>query len=62
MIEFERGRSHAVRHIWLDITILEAKLGGRVVGVETSDKMTDPQIVAKVRGHYLDQGSATSSR
>lgn len=38
------------------------KLGGRVVGIETSDKMTDPQIVAKVRGHYLDQGAATSSR
>jgi stalled ribosome rescue protein Dom34 len=38
------------------------KLGGRVVGVETSDKMTDPQIVAKVRGYYLDQGAATSSR
>jgi stalled ribosome rescue protein Dom34 len=38
------------------------KLGGRVVGIETSDKMTDPQIVAKVRGYYLDQGAATSSR
>jgi hypothetical protein len=38
------------------------KLGGRVVGIETSDKMTDAQIVAKVRGHYLDQGAATSSR
>ncbi len=38
------------------------KLGGRVVGIETSDKMTGPQIVAKVRGHYLDQGTATSSR
>ena len=38
------------------------QLGGRVVGIETSDKMTDPQIVAKVRGYYLDQGAATSSR
>ena len=38
------------------------KLGGRVVGIETSDKMTDPQIVAKVRDHYLDQGTATKSR
>ena len=37
------------------------KLGGRVVGIETSDKMTDPQIVAKVRAHYLDQGAATGS-
>ena len=27
-------------------------LGGRVVGVETADKMTDPQIVAKVRQYY----------
>jgi hypothetical protein len=38
------------------------KLGGRVVGIETSDKMTDPQIVAKVRDHYLDQGAPTTSR
>ena len=37
------------------------KLGGRVVGIETSDKMTDPQIVAKVRGHYLEQGAGTGS-
>ena len=36
------------------------KLGGRVVGIETSDKMTDPQIVAKVRDHYLDQGRERS--
>jgi hypothetical protein len=27
-------------------------LGGRIVGVETVDKMTDHQIVAKVRQHY----------
>jgi hypothetical protein len=27
-------------------------LGGRVVGVETIDKMTDRQIVAKVRQHF----------
>jgi hypothetical protein len=38
------------------------KLGGRVVRIETSDKMTDPQIVAKVRGHYLDQEAATKPR
>jgi hypothetical protein len=36
-------------------------LGGRVVGIETSDKLTDPQVVAKVRGHYLDRGAGTSS-
>jgi hypothetical protein len=28
-------------------------LGGRIVGVETVDKMTDHQIAAKVRDHYL---------
>ena len=27
-------------------------LGGRIVGVETVDKMTDHQIAAKVRQHY----------
>jgi len=27
-------------------------LGERVVGVETADKMTEPQIAAKVRQHY----------
>jgi stalled ribosome rescue protein Dom34 len=33
-------------------------LSGRVIGIETSDKMTDPQIVAKVRDHFLKQNSA----
>ena len=28
------------------------KLGTLVTGVETEDKMTEPQIVAKVRGHF----------
>jgi len=28
-------------------------LGGRIVGIETVDKMTDHQIVAKVRKHFL---------
>ncbi len=28
------------------------KLGGRIVGVETVDKMTDRQIAAKVRQHF----------
>jgi hypothetical protein len=27
-------------------------LGGRIVGVETSDKMTEPQIAAKVRKYF----------
>ena len=29
-------------------------LGGRIVGVETVDKMTDKQIVARVRQHYQE--------
>jgi hypothetical protein len=29
-------------------------LGGRIVGFETVDKMTDPQIAAKVRQHFLN--------
>ena len=28
------------------------ELGGRIVGIETVDKMTDHQIAAKVRDHY----------
>ena len=33
---------------------LEKKgLGGRIVGIETADKMTDRQIAAKVRRHVL---------
>ena len=28
------------------------KLGGRIVGIETVDKMTDRQIAAKVRKHF----------
>ncbi|MFC1636640.1 hypothetical protein ACFL5Z_17565 [Planctomycetota bacterium] len=30
-------------------------LGKRIVGIETTDKMTDPQIAAKVRQHFLNQ-------
>lgn len=29
------------------------KLSGRIVGIETADKLTEPQIVAKVRKHFL---------
>jgi stalled ribosome rescue protein Dom34 len=33
---------------------IESKgLPGRIVGVETADEMTDPQIAAKVRLHFL---------
>jgi hypothetical protein len=28
-------------------------LGGHIVGIETADKMTDHQIAAKVRAHFL---------
>jgi len=30
-------------------------LGGRIVGIETVDKMTDRQIAARVRQHFLAQ-------
>jgi len=30
-------------------------LGGRIVGVETIDEMTDPRIAAKVRRYFLNQ-------
>jgi hypothetical protein len=33
------------------------KLGGRIAGVETADKMTDPQITAKVREYFQGHGS-----
>jgi hypothetical protein len=33
-------------------------LGGRIVGVETVDKMTDHQIAAKVRRYFAEQHSA----
>ena len=30
-------------------------LGERIAGIETADKMTDPQIAAKVRQYFLNQ-------
>jgi hypothetical protein len=36
-------------------------LGGRIVGIEPADKMTDPQIVAQVREHFLKHKAAASS-
>ena len=36
-------------------------LGGHIVGIEPADEMTDPQIVAKVRGQFLDQSAAAYS-
>lgn len=32
----------------------KANLGGRIVGMETVDKMTDHQIAAKVRKHFAE--------
>jgi stalled ribosome rescue protein Dom34 len=37
-------------------------LGGRIVGIEPADKMTDPQVVAKVREYFLTQSSAAGAR
>jgi hypothetical protein len=37
-------------------------LGGRIVGIEAADKMTDPQVAARVREHYGVAGSARSFR
>lgn len=36
----------------LHTRLMKAKLGARVAAVETEDKMTDPQIAAKVRAHF----------
>ena len=36
-------------------------LNRRIVGIKTSDKMTEKQIVALVRGHFLNQLAMTSS-
>jgi hypothetical protein len=40
----------------------KVNLRRRIVGIKTSDKMTDNQIVAMVRGHFLDRPAAASSR
>ena len=37
----------------LENRLKHEELGGRIVGIETVDKMTDHQIIAKVRGHFL---------
>lgn len=34
-------------------------LGGRIVGIEPADKMTDPQVAAQVRAHFLNQKAAS---
>ncbi len=35
-------------------------LGGRVVGIEPADKLTDPQVVAKVRDYFLQRKAAVN--
>ena len=37
-------------------------LGRRVVGIKTSDKMTNKQVVALVRGHFVNRPAAASSK
>jgi hypothetical protein len=37
-------------------------LGGRIVGVETVDKLTDRQIAAKVRRRFEEKHSTTKPR
>lgn len=34
--------------------LVKNKLGGRIVGIETVDKMTDRQIAAKVRKYFQE--------
>lgn len=36
-------------------------LGGQIVGIEPADKMTDPQVAAKVRDHFLNRSAATNA-
>ena len=42
----------------LEKRIERDNLGDRIVGIETADKMTDPQIAAKVKEHFLHHGAA----
>jgi hypothetical protein len=39
----------------------KANLSGRIVGMETVDKMTDHQIAAKVRQHFAQERSVTGN-
>ena len=42
----------------LEKRLVKNKLGGRVVAIETADRMTDRQIAAKVRNYFSAAGSA----
>jgi hypothetical protein len=46
----------------LQARLKKDRLGGRVVGVETADKMTDHQIEARVRGFFRDHGGRDQER
>lgn len=37
----------------LEKRLVHEKLSGRIVGIETADKLTEPQIVARVRKYFL---------
>lgn len=37
----------------LEKQLAHEKLSGRIVGIETADKLTEPQIVAKIRQHFF---------
>ena len=59
-----RAREASVAHspIELKKRLEKDNLSGHIVGIEPAGKMTDPQIVAKVRGQILDQSAATDSK
>ena len=42
----------------LKVRLEKNKLGGRIVAIETADKMTDRQIAAKVRKHFEQKTTA----
>jgi hypothetical protein len=37
----------------LEKELTHEKLNGRIIGIETTDKLTEPQIVAKIRRRFL---------
>ena len=37
----------------LENRLIKGELGARIIGIETVDKMTDHQILAKVRGRFM---------
>lgn len=37
----------------LEKQLMQEKLSGRIVGIETADRLTEPQVVAKIRHYFL---------